>query len=198
MAKKTRIDRRGNIRSIVRKFPKEKRQHWSIVKRAQVWERRRIIDEVFASDTFTVTDSIVPHLTRYVTDSVTFSDTANINGEKVVINSQTITDDGGISKNFQQPANADSISLSDSVGFELGTLSSVFNTGKVNDMLFNAVGYDQEFLTDSVTASDAVSLAPESGQSETVSVSDSIGFVFDVSSIFNADDVTMNLSQLNN
>jgi hypothetical protein len=198
MAKKTRIDRRGTIRSIVRKFPKEKRQHWSIVKRAQVWERRRIIDEVFASDTFTVTDSIVPHLTRYVTDSVTFSDTANINGEKVVINSQTITDDGGISKNFQQPANADSISLSDSVGFELGTLSSVFNTGKVNDMLFNAVGYDQEFLTDSVTASDAVSLAPESGQSETVSVSDSIGFVFDVSSIFNADDVTMNLSQLNN
>ena len=90
MTKKTRIDRRGKIRSIVRKFPKEKRQHWSIVKRAQVWERRRIIDEVFASDTFTVTDSIVPHLTRYVTDSVTFSDTANINGEKVVINSQTM------------------------------------------------------------------------------------------------------------
>ena len=195
MAKKTRIDRRGKIRSIVRKFPKEKRQHWSIVKRAQVWERRRIIDEVFASDTFTVTDSIVPHLTRYVTDSVTFSDTANINGEKVVINSQTITDDGGISKNFQQPANADSISLSDSVGFELGTLSSVFNTGKVNDMLFNAVGYDQEFLTDSVTASDAVSLAPESGQSETVSVSDSVGFNFLVGSEFNTS--AINLSQFN-
>ncbi len=195
MAKKTRIDRRGKIRSIVRKFPKEKRQHWSIVKRAQVWERRRIIDEVFAASTFTVTDSIVPHLTRYVTDSVTFSDTANINGEKVVINSQTITDDGGISKNFQQPANADSISLSDSVGFELGTLSSVFNTGKVNDMLFNAVGYDQEFLTDSVTASDAVSLAPESGQSETVSVSDSVGFDFLVGSVFNTS--AINLSQFN-
>jgi len=195
MAKKTRIDRRGKIRSIVRKFPKEKRQHWSIVKRAQVWERRRIIDEVFAASTFTVTDSIVPHLTRYVNDSVTFSDTANINGEKVVINSQTITDDGGISKNFQQPANADSISLSDSVGFELGTLSSVFNTGKVNDMLFNAVGYDQEFLTDSVTASDAVSLAPESGQSETVSVSDSVGFDFLVGSVFNTS--AINLSQFN-
>ena len=193
MAKKTRIDRRGKIRSIVRKFPKEKRQHWSIVKRAQVWERRRIIDEVFASDTFTVTDSIVPHLTRYVTDSVTFSDTANINGEKVVINSQTITDDGGISKNFQQPANADSISLSDSVGFELGTLSSVFNTGKVNDMLFNAVGYDQEFLTDSVTASDAVSLADDHGHNEAVSVSDSVGFDFLVGSMFNTS--AINLSQ---
>ena len=195
MAKKTRIDRRGKIRSIVRKFPKEKRQHWSIVKRAQVWERRRIIDEVFEFDTITVTDAIVPHLTRFVNDSVTLSDTANINGEKVVINSQTITDDGGISKNFQQPANADSISLSDSVGFELGTLSSVFNTGKVNDMLFNAVGYDQEFLTDSVTASDAVSLAPESGQSETVSVSDSVGFNFLVGSVFNTS--AINLSQFN-
>ena len=195
MAKKTRIDRRGKIRSVVRKFPKEKRQHWSIVKRAQVWERRRIIDEVFAASTFTVTDSIVPHLTRYVTDSVTFSDTANINGEKVVINSQTITDDGGISKQFQQPANADSVSLSDSVGFELGTLSSVFNTGKVNDMLFNAVGYDQEFLTDSITASDAVSLAPNSGQSETVSVSDSVGFDFLVGSVFNTS--AINLSQFN-
>ena len=195
MAKKTRIDRRGKIRSIVRKFPKEKRQHWSIVKRAQVWERRRIIDEVFEFDTITVTDAIVPHLTRFVNDSVTLSDTANINGEKVVINSQTITDDGGISKNFQQPANADSISLSDSVGFELGTLSSVFNTGKVNDMLFNAVGYDQEFLTDSVTASDAVSLAPESGQSETVSVSDSVGFDFLVGSVFNTS--AINLSQFN-
>ena len=195
MAKKTRIDRRGKIRSIVRKFPKETRQHWSIVKRAQVWERRRIIDEVFAASTFTVTDTIVPHLTRYVTDSVTFSDTANINGEKVVINSQTITDDGGISKQFQQPANADSVSLSDSVGFELGTLSSVFNTGKVNDMLFNAVGYDQEFLTDSITASDAVSLAPNSGQSETVSVSDSVGFNFLVGSVFNTS--AINLSQFN-
>ena len=195
MAKKTRIDRRGKIRSIVRRFPPVKKAHWTIVKRAANWKRRRVIDEVFEFETVTVTDSIVPHLTRYVTDSVTFSDTANINGEKVVINSQTITDDGGISKQFQQPANADSVSLSDSVGFDLGTLSSVFNTGKVNDMLFNAVGYDQEFLTDSITASDAVSLAPNSGQSETVSVSDSVGFNFLVGSVFNTS--AINLSQFN-
>jgi len=195
MAKKTRIDRRGKIRSIVKRFPPVKKAHWTIVKRAANWKRRRFIDEISAEDTITITDAIVPHLTRYLTDSVTLSDTANINGEKVVINSQTITDDGGISKQFQQPANADSISLSDSVGFELGTLSSVFNTGKVNDMLFNAVGYDQEFLTDSITASDAVSLAPESGQSETVSVSDSVGFDFLVGSVFNTS--AINLSQIN-
>ena len=196
MAKiKGRIGNRGKIRPLVRKRPEGRGPHWSITKRAAVWERRRVIDEVFEFETITVTDAIEPHLNRFVNDSVTLSDTANINGEKVVINSQTITDDGGISKNFQQPANADSISLSDSVGFELGTLSSVFNTGKVNDMLFNAVGYDQEFLTDSVTASDAVSLAPESGQSETVSVSDSVGFDFLVGSVFNTS--AINLSQFN-
>ncbi len=196
MAKiKGRIGNRGKIRPLVRKRAEGRGPHWSVTKRASVWSRRRIIDEVFEFETVTVTDSIVPHLTRYVTDSVTLSDTANINGEKVVINSQTITDDGGISKQFQQPANADSVSLSDSVGFELGTLSSVFNTGKVNDMLFNAVGYDQEFLTDSITASDAVSLAPNSGQSETVSVSDSVGFDFLVGSVFNTS--AINLSQFN-
>ena len=196
MAKiKGRIGNRGKIRPLVRNRAEGRGPHWSVTKRASVWSRRRVIDEVFEFDTVTVTDAIVPHLTRYVTDSVTFSDTANINGEKVVINSQTITDDGGISKQFQQPANADSVSLSDSVGFELGTLSSVFNTGKVNDMLFNAVGYDQEFLTDSITASDAVSLAPNSGQSETVSVSDSVGFDFLVGSVFNTS--AINLSQIN-
>jgi hypothetical protein len=196
MAKKTRIDRRGKIRSIVKpwSFTKNK-PHWSITKRAAVNRRRRIVDEVWHTDNVTVTDAIVPHLERFVTDSVSLSDVANINGEKIIINSQTITDDGTISKNFQQPANADSFSLSDSVGFELGTLSSVFNTGKVNDMLFNAVGYDQEFYTDSITASDAVSLAPTSGQSEAVSVSDSIGFDFLVGSMFNTS--TINLSQFN-
>jgi len=195
MAKKTRIDRRGKIRSLVRKFPTGPKPHWSITKRAAVWERRRIIDDVWLYETIILSDSIVPHLNRFVTDSVSLSDTANINGEKVIINSQTITDDGTISKNFQQPANADSFSLSDSIGFDLGTLSSVFNTGKVNDMLFNAVGYDQEFYTDSITASDAVSLAPTSGQSEAVSVSDSIGFDFLVGSMFNTS--TINLSQFN-
>lgn len=62
-------------------------------------------------------------------------------------------------------------------------------------MLFNAVGYDQEFYTDSVTASDAVSLAAESGQNETVSVSDSVGFTFLIGSVFNTS--AMNLSQFN-
>lgn len=176
MAKKTRIDRRGKIRSIVRRFPPVKKAHWTIVKRAANWKRRRVIDEVFEFETVTVTDSIVPHLTRYLTDSVTFSDTANINGEKVVINSQTITDDGGISKQFQQPANADSVSLSDSVGFELASSNSMFNVAKINDFFFNGEGDDFEFFTDSVTTADAISLHTNKGISETASTSDSINF----------------------
>lgn len=195
MAKKTRIDRRGKIRSLVRKFPTGQKPHWSITKREAVNRRRRIVDEVWRTDNVTVTDAIVPHLERFITEILSLSDVANINGEKIIINSQVVTDTGGISKNFQQPANASGISLSDSIGFELGTLSSVFNTGKVNDMLFNAVGYDQEFLTDSITAGDAVSLAPNSGQSETVSVGDSIGFDFLVGSVLNTS--VINLSQFN-
>ena len=53
MAKKTRIDRRGKIRSIVRKFPTGNKPHWSITKRAAVWERRRIIDDVWLADVIT-------------------------------------------------------------------------------------------------------------------------------------------------
>ena len=57
------------------------------------------------------------------------------------------------------------------------------------------IGYDQEFLTDSVTMSDSVSLNASTAQSESVSVSDSVGFSFVVSSVFNANPV--NLSQFN-
>ena len=195
MAKKTRIDRRGKIRSLVRKFPTGQKPHWSITKRAAVNRRRRIIDDVWHTDNLILTDAILTHLERFVTESVSLSDTANINGEKVIINSQVVTDTDGISKNFQQPSNADSFSLSDSIGFELGTLSSVFNTGKVNDMLFNAVGYDQEFLTDSITAGDAVTLNASTAEGDTATISDSVGFSFVISSMFNGNSI--NLSQFN-
>ena len=195
MAKKTRIDRRGKIRSLVRSFPTGNKPHWSITKRAAVNRRRRIIDELWLTETITLSDGVVPHLERGVSSGVTMSDAVNINDEKVILNSATFSDDGTIVKNFESPSNASGATVSDSIGFELGTLSSVFNTGKVNDMLFNAVGYDQEFLTDSITASDAVSLAPTSGQSEAVSVSDSIGFSFQIGSVFNS--AAINLSQFN-
>ena len=196
MAKKTRIDRRGKIRSIVKRWNfTNNLPHWSITKRAAVWERRRVIDDLWLTETITLSDGVVPHLDRGVSSGVTMSDAVNINDAKVILNSATFSDDGTIVKNFESPSNASGATVSDSIGFDLGTLSSVFNTGKVNDMLFNAVGYDQEFLTDSVTASDAVSLNAQNAKGDTASVSDSIGFTFQIGSMFNSN--AINLSQFN-
>ena len=195
MAKKTRIDRRGKTRSIVRKFPREKRQHWSIVKRAQVWERRRVIDEVFEAENITVTDTITPHLNRYIYDSLSTSDAVNIDNAVLMISTATITDDGTIVKDFQQPANADSISFSDSIGFDLGTLSGMFNAAKFNGTTFGAIMADQEFYTDSLTATDSVAWEVTKAPTETATITDSIGLNFEVSSIINA--APMGLSQFN-
>jgi len=195
MAKKTRIDRRGKIRSIVRKFPKEKRQHWSIVKRAQVWERRRIIDDVFEFENITVTDTITPHLNRYIYDSLSTSDAVNIDNSVLMISEATITDDGTIVKDFQQPANADSISFSDSIGFDLGTLSGIFNAAKFNDTTFGAIMADQEFYTDSLTVADSINWEATKPLTDTATITDSVGLVFEVGSLLNA--APMGLSQFN-
>ena len=197
MAKKTRIDRRGTIRSlssIVRKRQGHKTYH-KHAKRAAVWRRLAYIDDVFLTEEVIFSDVVVPHLNRFVNDSVTLSDTANINGEKVVINSQTITDDGGISKQFQQPANADSFSVSDSIGFLLGSAGSIFNAGTLNETAFGAIMADQEFYTDSTTASDSITLDSSKPVTETATITDSIGFSFEVGSLMNA--APMGLSQFN-
>jgi len=175
MAKKTRIDRRGKIRSLVRKFPTGDKPHWSVTKRAAVNQRRRNIDELFFTELINVSDSITKHQQYFLVDAVGSSDAVAIGPSVVVINSQTITDDGGISKNFQQPTNADSFGLSDSIGFELASSNSMFNAAKINDFFFNGEGDDQRFLTDSVTVSDGVSLHTNKVLNETTSTSDSIG-----------------------
>jgi len=194
MAKKTRIDRRGKIRSIVRKFPKETRQHWSITKRAQVWERRRIIDEVWLTDGITLSDVILITYNRNFADTLTTSDTVSLNDAKVLISSTTVADTDGVSKHAQ-PSSTDSISMSDSVGLDMQSLNTQFNNFSFNFCLFNGIGYDQEFYTDSVTMSDSVSLHASKPVGDSVSVSDSIGFAFQIGSVFNSS--AMNLSQFN-
>ena len=196
MAKKTRIDRRGKIRSLVRKFPTGDRPHWSITKRAAVQRRRRIVDEIFAAENLQITDSIIPHLERFITSGLSTSDAVNIDNLILMISEATITDDGTIVKNFQQPANADSISFGSSIGFDLGSLSSMFNAGKLNETTFGALMADQEFYNDSLTASDSVVLESLKPITETATITDSIGLTFEVSSIMNA--ATMGLSQFNN
>ena len=196
MAKKTRIDRRGKIRSIVKRwnFPHNK-PHWSETKRASVNRRRRIVDEEWFTSYITLSDAIEPHLNRPVSSGITMSDAQSINDEMVILGSATITDDGTIVKNFESPSNTSGATISDSIGFELASFSSIFNATKINIAVFNGVGYDQEFYNDSVTMSDSVSLNASNALSDSVSVSDGIGIAFIVSSIFNAGQ--FNLSQFN-
>ncbi len=193
MAKKTRIDRRGKIRSIVRKFPKEKRQHWSIVKRAQVWERRRVIDDVWLTETISITDEVLVSYSRYFDETVSMADAVALGNDKLLLSSTLVETDDVVK--HAQPSNTDSMTVSDSVGMDLQSLNTQFNNFIFNFALFNGIGYDQEFVTDSVTMSDSVSLNASTAQSESVSVSDSVGFSFVVSGIFNANPV--NLSQFN-
>ena len=195
MAKKTRIDRRGKIRSLVRKFPTGQKPHWSITKRAAVNRRRRIVDEISAFDIIQVSDSITPHLNKFIYDSLTTSDTAFIGSNLIIVNDQTITDDGGIVKNFESPANADSFSVSDSIGFLLGSAGSIFNAGTLNETAFGAIMADQEFYTDSLTASDAIALDVSKAVTETATITDSISLTFEVGSLLNA--APMGLSQFN-
>ena len=112
-----------------------------------------------------------------------------------MISEATITDDGTIVKDFQQPANADSIGLSDSIGFDLGTLSGMFNAAKFNDTTFGAIMADQEFYTDSLTATDSVTWSSYKPLTETATITDSIGLTFEVGSLMNA--APMGLSQFN-
>lgn len=176
MAKiKGRIGNRGKIRPLVRKRPEGRGPHWSITKRAAVWERRRIIDDLWLTEIINLSDAIQKSQEISFTDTVTQSDTANINGEKVIINSITAADDGTIGKDFQSPTNASSFSLLDSIGFELASSNSTFNAAKINDFFFNGEGDDFEFITDSVTISDGVVVNSNKGINETASTSDSIG-----------------------
>lgn len=193
MAKKTRIDRRGKIKSVVRKFPTGNKPHWSITKREAVNRRRRIVDDVWLTETISITDEILVSYSRYFDETVSMADAVALGNDKLLLSSTVVETDDVVK--HAQPSNTDSMTISDSVGMDLQSLNTQLNNFIFNFALFNGVGYDQEFVTDSVTMSDSVSLNASTAQSESVSVSDSVGFSFVVSSIFNANPV--NLSQFN-
>ncbi len=193
MAKKTRIDRRGKIRSVVRKFPTGNKPHWSITKREAVNRRRRIVDDVWLTETISITDEVLVSYSRYFDETVSMADAVALGNDKLLLSSTVVETDDVVK--HAQPSNTDSMTVSDSVGMDLQSLNTQLNNFIFNFALFNGVGYDQEFVTDSVTMSDSVSLNASTAQSESVSVSDSVGFSFVVSGIFNANPV--NLSQFN-
>ena len=121
------------------------------------------------------------------------ADAVALGNDKLLLSSTVVETDDVVK--HAQPSNTDSMTVSDSVGMDLQSLNTQLNNFIFNFALFNGVGYDQEFVTDSVTMSDSVSLNASTAQSESVSVSDSVGFSFVVSSVLNANPV--NLSQFN-
>ena len=182
MAKKTRIDRRGKIRSLVRKFPTGQKPHWSITKRAAVNQRRRNIDEVFATDIINTIDEIVFNFAKNLSDGATIEDIVSIGGEKIIINSISFADSGGIIKNYDKPSTADGLSAADVIS--LGYNKPVTENVTTSDTIVFNIGINKsESLTYSeVIAKDFVmpSLA------ESASISDSIGFeLMNPSGIFN-------------
>jgi hypothetical protein len=194
MAKiKGRIGNRGKIRPLVRKRPEKRGPHWSITKREAVNRRRRVIDDVWLTETISITDEILVSYSRYFDETVSMADAVALGNDKLLLSSTVVETDDVVK--HAQPSNTDSMTISDSVGMDLQSLNTQFNNFNFNFALFNGVGYDQEFVTDSVTMSDSVSLNASTAQSESVSVSDSVGFSFVVSSVFNANPV--NLSQFN-
>jgi hypothetical protein len=195
MAKKTRIDRRGKIRSIVKRWNfTNNLPHWSVTKRASVNRRRRVIDDLWLTETISVSDSLLVTYAVDLTEELTTSDAVSLNDAIVMISSATVVDTGGVSKHAQ-PSSTSTMTMSDSLGFNMQSLNSQFNNFSFNFALFNGVGYDQEFYTDSVTMSDSVSLNAQNATGDTASVSDSIGFSFQIGSVFNAN--VINLSQFN-
>ena len=194
MAKiKGRIGNRGKIRPLVRKRPEKRGPHWAVTKREAVNRRRRVIDDVWLTETISITDEILVSYSRYFDETVSMADAVALGNDKLLLSSTVVETDDVVK--HAQPSNTDSMTVSDSVGMDLQSLNTQLNNFIFNFALFNGVGYDQEFVTDSVTMSDSVSLNASTAQSESVSVSDSVGFSFVVSGIFNANPV--NLSQFN-
>lgn len=65
MAKKTRIDRRGKIRSIVRKFPPVKKVHWKKSKTLAMLSNKRQWEREFDPIETNGQEILIEHLTKH-------------------------------------------------------------------------------------------------------------------------------------
>jgi hypothetical protein len=170
---KSRIDRRGKIRSMVRKRPAGRGPHWAVTKREAVWRRRRAIDDVWLVDSVDTNDEVLIHLNRHVTEIVGLSDTINLNGEKIVIDSPVFSDDGFV-KDFSQPGLADQATMTDSIGFKLQDNLMLFNNNEINSAEFNAIAYDLVNVESTTAVTDSLSFALTKGLSDSAITSDRV------------------------
>ena len=173
MAKKTRIDRRGKIRSLTRKQPSVVRLQWRKGKTLAVLARRRFIDDVWLAEFVTTNDEVLIHLNKQVTEIVGLSDTVNLNGEKLIIDSPAFSDDGFV-KDFSQPGLADIASMTDNIGFKLQDNLMLFNNNEMNSAEFNAIAYDLVNVEDITTVTDSLSFAITKGLSDSAITSDKV------------------------
>jgi hypothetical protein len=173
MAKKTRIDRRGKIRSLTRKQPPIVRLQWRKAKTLAVLARRRFIDDVWLAEFVTTNDEVLVHLNKQVTEIVGLSDTVNLNGEKIIIDSPVFSDDGFV-KDFSQPGLADIASMTDSIGFKLQDNLMLFNNNEMNSAEFNAIAYDLVNVGDTMAVTDSFSFAITKGLSDSAITSDKV------------------------
>jgi hypothetical protein len=172
---KSRIDRRGKIRSMVRRRPAGRGPHWSVTKRAAVWQRRRNLDDVWVESEVAFTDAFLLHLNKTITsDSFSLSDTIVLNGEKVIIDSPVFSDDGFV-KDVDKPGLSDLASVTDTIGFKLQDNLMLFNNNEINSSELNAVAYDLINVTDTQVVSDSVSLEFTKNLSDSANISDNIG-----------------------
>jgi len=173
MAKKTRIDRRGKIRSLTRKQPPIVRLQWRKGKTLAVLARRRFIDDVWLAEFVTTNDEVLVHLNKQVAEIVGLSDTVNLNGEKIIIDSPVFSDDGFV-KDFSQPGLADIASMTDSIGFKLQDNLMLFNNNEMNSAEFNAIAYDLVNVGDTMAVTDSFSFAITKGLSDSAITSDKV------------------------
>jgi len=172
---KSRIDRRGKIRSIARKRPDGRGPHWAVTKRAAVWQRRRNLDDIWITSEVVFTDTAVRNLNRILdSDSISMSDTAVLNGEKIIIDSPTFTDDGFV-KDVDKPGLSDATSITDTIGFKLQDNLMLFNNNEINSAEFNAVAFLLENAVDTQTITDSISLAVTTNLSDSAIMSDNVG-----------------------
>lgn len=170
---KSRIDRRGKIRSMVRKRPAGRGPHWAVTKREAVWRRRRAIDDVWLVESVYTNDEVLIHLNKQVTETVGLSDTINLNGEKIIIDSPVFSDDGFV-KDFSQPGLADQATMTDSIGFKLQDNLMLFNNNEMNSAEFNAIAYDLVNVESTTAVTDSLSFALTKGLSDSAITSDRV------------------------
>ena len=65
------------------KRPEKRGPHWSITKREAVNRRRRVIDDVWLTETISITDEVLVSYSRYFDETVSMADAVALGNDKL-------------------------------------------------------------------------------------------------------------------